>query len=366
MQQRLLHIDVAKGISIFLVALFHSQFHYYFLTVIEPMSLVRMPLFFLLSGIFFSYTAAPTTFFWHKFDALLKPYFVVLLSVFVVNYAYSNGGGITEFIGIFWGTGDSIVWGPMWFLTHLFALYCFVYLIFRYAHFGALPRFAQFSILACSMALGISTMTVFWYPDVVVFGATIRPPGLPFSLDILPVTAGFFILGFLFKENLKTFKPSPGLLLLASVVLLVIVWQTDAHIDFNERELRGATYAVVAAFCGIYVVLGLAWGLAQRKWLRAVPLIFGRASLYILIFHSPILKLTYPFLRGHLSALLHPWIIAGIALALCLLIPVAIQRVVIRSNVLKLAFVPLRENPLAERLRARPPFLRRKSNVRGS
>ncbi|WP_081365719.1 acyltransferase family protein [Alteromonas mediterranea] len=47
------HIDIAKGISITLVVLLHSQLAPYIYFITEPLSLVRMPLFFFLSGFFF-------------------------------------------------------------------------------------------------------------------------------------------------------------------------------------------------------------------------------------------------------------------------------------------------------------------------
>ncbi len=78
MKDRYLHIDIAKGISICLVAMFHSQLGNYYPSIIDPMGLFRMPLFFLLSGIFFSWNPEPHYFFTKKFDSLLKPYFVVL------------------------------------------------------------------------------------------------------------------------------------------------------------------------------------------------------------------------------------------------------------------------------------------------
>jgi len=63
MSGRVKHIDIAKGISIFLVALAHSthifaplvssKLIFYYQAVISPMSLFRLPLFFFLSGYFF-------------------------------------------------------------------------------------------------------------------------------------------------------------------------------------------------------------------------------------------------------------------------------------------------------------------------
>lgn len=50
---RVKHIDIAKGISICLVAMFHSKMKFYFPDIIEPMALFRMPLFFSYQEYFF-------------------------------------------------------------------------------------------------------------------------------------------------------------------------------------------------------------------------------------------------------------------------------------------------------------------------
>ena len=64
--ERVSLIDTAKGLSILLVALHHSNLKNIFPELIEPMGLFRMPTFFLLSGIFFSFAAPPTKFFLKK------------------------------------------------------------------------------------------------------------------------------------------------------------------------------------------------------------------------------------------------------------------------------------------------------------
>ena len=42
---RVEHVDIAKGISIAMVALFHSDLAFFIPAVVEPMSVFRMPLF---------------------------------------------------------------------------------------------------------------------------------------------------------------------------------------------------------------------------------------------------------------------------------------------------------------------------------
>jgi fucose 4-O-acetylase-like acetyltransferase len=75
MVDRVKHIDIAKGISITLVAMFHGQLRFFFPEIIEPMALFRLPLFFLLSGVFFSWAASPKDFFNKKIRGYVKAIF---------------------------------------------------------------------------------------------------------------------------------------------------------------------------------------------------------------------------------------------------------------------------------------------------
>ncbi len=75
MDGRIKHIDIAKGISITLVAIYHSKLSYYFPSIIGPMELFRMPLFFLLSGVFFSWQEKPKKFLIKQKPILKTSYF---------------------------------------------------------------------------------------------------------------------------------------------------------------------------------------------------------------------------------------------------------------------------------------------------
>lgn len=77
-KKRAVTIDIAKGISIALVALNHSAIPEDQIAVTDNFNLFRLPLFFFLSGIFFSSYASTGKFLLKKSDALLKPYFIVL------------------------------------------------------------------------------------------------------------------------------------------------------------------------------------------------------------------------------------------------------------------------------------------------
>ncbi|MEM9605719.1 MAG: acyltransferase family protein [Pseudomonadota bacterium] len=187
------HIDIAKGISIVLVAMFHSPLEYYFNAVVEPMALFRLPLFFVLSGVFFSWRADAGTFLRKKADALLKPYAVVLGGLLLWHWV---GGGDEigrRFWGILYGNGDTIAWVPMWFLTHLFSVYAVAFFVCRITplRVGWAPGVGLLLCLIVVAAFGIGAL---YGAEITVFGRVTVVPGLPFSLDLVVITGSLFII----------------------------------------------------------------------------------------------------------------------------------------------------------------------------
>ena len=362
MDGRIKHIDIAKGISIFLVAMAHgtpvfvplvsSKVIFYYQEVIGPISLFRMPLFFFLSGIFFTWTVNPKIFLIKKSEALLKPYFSVLLLIFSTHIALGSDALLWQLAGIFYGNGETIreSWVALWFLTHLFAVYLFTYVLFRFFKFNQLPFGVMVAVLLIFMSIGALCIQLFWHLDVQLFGRSIQLPGLPFSLDIILITSVYFICGHILKTRLIQFSPNIPLLILSLVLFVLILVFTDAKLNLYERVYRDPLFATLGTACGIYIVISIAWFISKSKWLSYVPLRLGEASIYILIFHGFIqLKFYYYFSAGVTdeNALM---IIAIISFGLSVSIPLLIKWVVIRSDILSLAFLPFESNKSLQRI----------------
>lgn len=360
MNDRVKHIDVAKGISIFLVAMAHvalvfeplvsDRVVYFYRDFIGPISLFRLPLFFFLSGVFFSWTVAPKTFLTKKFEALLKPYFAVLLLLFATSIVLGSDDLWWQLGGIFYGNGGTIRWEAMWFLTHLFALYIVTYVLFRYFRFYRLSPGAMVAVLLVFMSVGVSCIQLFWHLEVQLFGRSLQLPGLPFSLDIILITSVYFICGHLLKHRLIQFSPNMLLLMLSTVLLVLVSAFSDAKMNLYERIYRDPLFATLGTACGIYIVVSFSWFISKSRWLSYVPLRMGEASLYILIFHGFIqLKFFYTFSAGvtNNNALLT---IAVVAFGLSVSVPLLIKWVVVRSDILSLAFLPFESNRSLQRL----------------
>ena len=161
MQERAKHIDVAKGLTITLVVVFHSELYLVLPSIIEPMALFRMPLFFMLSGVFFSWNLKSSDFLIKKFNTVLKPYALVSFALLGVTALRSPESLSRQLIGIFYGNGDTIRCTPMWFLTHLFIVNVFAYIIFKNTNLYRIRKSTGTAIAACMLLLGTILIDLF-------------------------------------------------------------------------------------------------------------------------------------------------------------------------------------------------------------
>ncbi|EDP60791.1 acyltransferase family protein [Vibrio sp. AND4] len=349
MVNRIGHIDVAKGISITLVVLLHSRLSHHFEEALMPMSLFRMPLFFFLSGVFFSYSQPATSFVLKKGEALLKPYFLVLLTAWLVSSWFNQDLLLWQLKGIFYANGHTIEWTPLWFLPHLFAVHCFVYFLFRFGKFGVLPHFLQWLCVGGMFVVGLFILQLFWQIEFVTFERAFYLQGLPYSLDLLLVTSAFFIAGYQLKTVVCAFKPSLPLAIACVLVFSFVIYFTDAHIDFNYRKFVAPSAALLAATAGIYLVLAFSWWIVHFKLGVGVLRTLGSASLYILLFHYWIDHALYDLGKGRFYNNL--LVLSCITFMASLALPLVIKWGAERNNLLALYFLPFKTNPCLEWLR---------------
>jgi len=341
MTNRVGHIDIAKGVSIILVALFHSNLYYFAPNFIDSMGLFRMPLFFFLSGVFFSTVVDVRTFLWKKSDALLKPYFATLLTLFFISVIFKEDHLTSQLKGIIYGNGDTIRWVPMWFLTHLFAVYCFTYFIFRFTGIRDKGAFYKLSVVAILMLIGTQWVTAFWQLKIVLPGKEITLPGLPFSLDLVFISSSFFMMGAFLRKMVIDFRPNVQILLVSVLVFVAIQLLTDARIGLNNRIYINPLLATTGAICGIYFVMVASFYINKTIILRNIFLTFGQASLFILIFHYSIQAMAYNYFSGLVDYDLGFWGAIS-AFLISIVTPVLIMAVATRNKVLSFIYLPLK------------------------
>lgn len=154
MKKRIEHIDLAKGICILLVVLDHVSNEGYFSSGAYPLNEIfdqmRMPLYFVLSGLFFKdYAGGIQEFLLRKVNKILVPYLFFFILYRAISWGVQN---YTDFAS----TGANIagIWGPLWFLRCLFFMNAIFALTYYATRSLTSNPFCQEALLGATM-LGV-------------------------------------------------------------------------------------------------------------------------------------------------------------------------------------------------------------------
>ena len=296
---RLEWIDAAKGLCIALVALHHSSLSAMLPAASELLGLVRMPLFFFLSGIFMDASRPVSRFLVKRADAWLKPYVVVLTVAAVLTAATKSGSMIWHLQHALYGSGLRLhgAFVPLWFLPHLFLVSVVSYCLLKYTSFDRLGWWGGALCLAAGLwvcSVGLNHF-VTWRLDG--FGISVQLQGLPFGADLLLVTLGFFQAGYLARSVIERFAPRLAYCCIALGILVVITLWSDAKLDLFRRVMTAPVAVYAGAGAGIYVLLSLVFYVMRWRPVANVLLAMGRGSLFILLFHLVVqISLAIPIL----------------------------------------------------------------------
>lgn len=324
-------LDVAKGIGICLVVLGHNQR----LTkgivgkeVVEAIFSFHMPLFFFISGIFLKPTVPVCEFASSRGDALLKPYFTVLgaLGIFKICIGLPIPAifGIPEpanySLGVLYGTGPTIAWGALWFLPHLCITSLAALLILKAT--TRWPEAGRWLVAMFLLFLGTLGIDRFWSELPVQWGPLklVRLPGLPWSVDLVPVTCAFVMFGYLLRSSIQSMRFHFPAFACSCVIFVGLHWQFDEFIDLNRRHFGSLSISMAQTVLGIYLTLAVANSLSTRSIARTLESM-GAGSLFILIFHTPIQRKAADFTSSLLVNDLAGGIVgffAGVAIPLLL------------------------------------------------
>lgn len=287
-------VDILKGIGILTVVLCHNWILYNNRGELSRIVFsFHMPLFFFISGLFFKPNQSFTPFLIHKADTLLKPFFVVLLGYFVVEYLHYPQIDVSKkLIQIAYASESTITLTPLWFLSHLFVVFIFAWVI----HLWVLSKISSDAgkkiFLLGHLFLGVQLMPVFWNQSWVVFGLTAlvfgedaKFTGLPFNLDIIPVTTAFFLSGHLYAKDMLNFKFKSLYALLSLITFSALHFYFNETLELNAREYGNFIICTMQVILGIYLVFSLASLIKNFKILSKVFSHIGIAILMILIVH---------------------------------------------------------------------------------
>jgi len=288
---------VAKGIGILLVVLGHNIAFEQDTCAAHFIYSFHMPLFFFLAGLFHDESRS---FFSHvtlKAKSLLLPC-VLAFAAFIVVQAILVPDLFSQtfrslWINTLYGTGQTFFWGQLWFLTSLFITSCACHLILRSS---LLNQNAFRSMFALSL-VPAGMILKEWIPPLhsIIIGETnyiVCEVGLPWNIDLLHITAGFYLLGTAFPKQRfggQSLKLPWYLLATACAFALVGmgVYVMDLGMDLNYRRYNHWAGSTLIAICGILGVLLLSLAidkLPHRGTAKAMTFI-GKRSLFILVLH---------------------------------------------------------------------------------
>jgi fucose 4-O-acetylase-like acetyltransferase len=279
--QRDATIDVARGIAIVLVVLGHN--HAVSSSApgfVDALFLFHVPLFFLLSGLVQKEQALGTAIATLA-RRLLLPYLGVAVAVGATK-AFTRGQPLSDmFLGVAWGTGQTLPWSHLWFLPALFVTLLALQSLRR---IRIAPRLLFFSVsLACAVAL-----LTLRFPTGPYWAAYPAPIGWPWSVDLLPACLLFAALGALVREwqGLRQVVGNP---VVGIAALGVFVACIGARVDLNLREFSPPVLALGAALAGCVAAFA-ASGLLARGFAAAPLSLVGRHTLVIFLLHVSIQK----------------------------------------------------------------------------
>lgn len=278
MAQRIEFIDLAKGICISLVVLLHV-FGELSGSFIQLMNLFRMPLYFVLSGLFFKTYDGLFPFIKKKTNKLLIPFsstfiFIVLPTTILLNEFERK---TTTFTNLFWccpGKLNLGIDGAIWFLLCLFAVNIYFYIIFLMANRNIV------GIIVFSVICGLSGYAMSYYGF-----------HLPMWMDSALTAMPFFLFGYLLRRYSEvlysSFSKKDVLYAIVSFFVLLSVymydeWRGESTIIYGENTFNISLFSLyTGGFMGTYFVLMIA------KFFNYLPFFsyIGRYSIVVLITH---------------------------------------------------------------------------------
>lgn len=280
-------VDVAKGVAGVFVVLGHTLAFRYHEGALLQLTHLTTPLYIFLSGVFIKVDRPWRPSWIRLFDALLKPYFVVLLAWGCWHAVGGSFHWSDYLLGVLHGTGATIVLMPLWFLPHLFLCRVVGKVVLHDCGVAQSKTVCMLlaSILWCAGLFVLDRAGGGQYR----FMATTHWLELPFSADVLPLTLACLLAGYVLSSYVQRCRFSALPWLLSAVVIAAAIF-SGAAFDINRRVVvqpLGVTALVVA---GLYAATTGAAGLARWCLVADFFAYFGRYFLLVLLLHLLVLR----------------------------------------------------------------------------
>ncbi|MCM1293341.1 MAG: acyltransferase [Bacteroides sp.] len=267
-KRRIEFIDLAKGVCIIMVVIMHCPR----VSIDLPgISAMRMPLYFLLSGLFFKDYGGIYSLIEKKLNKIILPFLFFAAIDVAWTWIAKHRLDINQFAGM-WGNGQTLHNIPLWFLPALFL------------------SNIVFCLLCNSLRSGLKIAAGVGVLSAVGCMLTLHHIYLPFYLTQALNGLPFFYLGYI-SRKLPLLYPSrydwAGIIVGACLVALAswicTIPATQPHLDYyhNTFSANAWLYYPVA----IMMVSGILLVCKTIRWLPIVSY-FGRYSIIVLGLHQ--------------------------------------------------------------------------------
>lgn len=268
---RLVEIDISKGIIILLMIVGHFELPYNFRNMIYSF---HMPAFIIFSGYFYNQNKT--------FKEIFKLFLYYLLFVFV--YIVKNKDFIVPLFSISFSnkffTNISTV-GPIYFVTMLICIKIIYFFINKYLKNDF---YVGLVVLAFSL-----------------FGVYLSKIGLwlPYSLDIAFYSLIFYYLGYMIKKyNVILYVKNHSYL----YFLLSIIWVTFIYFDRFELAVRvfgNYSFAIISAVSATLLLLLLSNLLKKSVLITYIMSFIGKNTIWFLLIETLLNRFIYSFVSNY-------------------------------------------------------------------
>jgi len=336
-KQRVIWIDVLKGLTILTVVLSHAPWlHRMGPKGVSVIASFAIPSFCLVSGYFFNPNASFRDHIRRRFNSLLRPYIFISVVVIIAYVIFRGAPSVWWYL--FWtiyGNGPNLPkqMFHLFYLTNLFIVTLFVWALFRYFKLLKSSNSLQLLFIMGFLVLGALGIQLFWNVKVPIsvtnyfmtdgnltlINGLLKNPsysqesllvdkqftlyGLPWSLDLVLVTSAFFMSGYFVKQNKLDHLFNKGTI--AFIMLLVVIVCHSFYnytINLNVRVYDHLIISTTESFAAIYILIYLSFylGKMDNKMTQFIKYV-GRYSLIVYIFHPHAQSNVYRTLLSSLS-----------------------------------------------------------------
>ncbi len=184
-------------------------------------------------------------------------------------------------------------------------------------------------------------------------GDTTLARGLPFGLDLVILTGGFFLAGRFLRDRAVLFELRFLPIAVAMLSFGLVNFTKNANVSLAYRFYEPWLLTTIAAISGGFITVAIAKLITKLPALSRLFCYLGSSSLFILLFHFRIQEHLYKSLSLH-----YVWksdlLAACFAFFICIALSLCVRAVVVRSAWLSLLYLPLKRGSQLRRASSTP------------